>query len=185
MSKKTIIDLDGTLIDGNSFTMYVKYCVTHMTISSVRILFVVLLRKLRVISHFMAKRRIMHITARRLTDAQLSRFLARLNKHVRPMFSEMLRRKNGTYYLATAAPHEYAEPFARMLGFDAVVSTDCESGCECRGEEKVSRLLELGFLFDENVTLYTDHEDDRPLMEANAKGVTWIVGKRGEVIEER
>jgi phosphoserine phosphatase len=183
MSKTVIIDLDGTLIDGNSFTMYVKYCFTHMTVSSIRIAGVVLLRKLRLISHFKAKQRIMRITAPRLTNTQLSRFLVKLNSHVRPMFATLLHRKDGTFYLATAAPREYAEPFAHMLGFDAVVATDCDSDSDCRGYEKVERLLELGVTFDENVTVYTDHEDDRPLMSMNAKGVTWLVAGDGKLLE--
>ena len=180
-----IIDLDGTLIQGNSFTMYVKYCLTHMTISAVRIAWIVLLRKLRLITHFSAKCKIMGITSRRLTDTQLSRFLARLSKSVRPMFSEMLRSKDGVYYLATAAPREYAEPLARILGFDAVVSTDCESGVECRGEEKVLRLREIGVHFDDSVTVYTDHQDDLPLMNANRLGVNYLLQQGGAGIFEQ
>lgn len=170
-----IIDLDGTLIEGNSFTMFVKYCVRAFPRLAPAILTTVMLRKMRLISHFKAKHLIMRTVSPHLTVQKLHPFLETLFQRIRPYFSKLLSRACCDTYLATAAPTEYAVPLGKMAGFGLVCATDCGSGKECRGEEKVHQLETAGVVFSRDTHVYTDHRDDLPLMEANRRGVNHLV----------
>ena len=77
MKTAAVIDLDGTLVDGNTFTMYVRSLLPRRP----RILLPVLLRKLRLISHASAKEQIMQAGA---SDKFLQQFVDRLCEFVRP-----------------------------------------------------------------------------------------------------
>lgn len=175
MESHYIIDLDGTLIEGNSFTLFVKFALRRFPAATPGIAFTVLLRKLRLISHREAKRRIMKMASRHFTGKPLDEFLSIIERRVRPFFRDILASHPAVLILASAAPEEYALPLAKRLGFDAAVATPAGSLEECRGERKVSRLRDLGVSFDGDTRVFTDHTDDLPLLRANAHGKNYLV----------
>lgn len=184
MQNYYIIDLDGTLIRGNSFTLFVKFAMRHFPAAAPGTAFTALLRKLRLISHSEAKRRIMKRTSRYFHGKPLEKFLSILELRVRPYFREILASHPGIMILASAAPEEYALPLAERLGFDAAVATTAGCREECRGERKVSQLKRIGVIFDRNTHVFTDHTDDLPLLRANAEGKNHLVAPCGELPPE-
>lgn len=169
-----IIDLDGTLVSWNTFTRFVKFAFGR---SGVRarsgIARAVVSRKLRRISHWEAKRRIVKIVETeiergRVTDADIHVYAMQVARDVRALVLEYACRAECAL-LATAAPELYAAPVARILGFDGCVASGTD--IECKGAEKVKAVLALGVDFDDRTLVVTDSEDDRPLMQANSKGI--------------
>ena len=172
-SRVGIIDLDGTLSRVNTFTRFVKMMFARYPRLWLPLGRTVAERKLRLISHAEAKRRIMRLYAdvgnKRFIEDYLDRLIPLLRREIvkeLPLYS--------TTVLATAAPEAYAQPLGRRLGFDKVVATPAE-GPECRGEEKVRRLREEGVTFHHYTVVYTDHCDDLPLLCANKMGTNLIV----------
>lgn len=169
MKKAAIIDLDGTLIAGNSFTMYVK----RIFLTRPKVLPWVILRKLRLISHAKAKQEIMRIGA---SEAAMTRFVTELAGMARPEVIA-LAADCEIRVLATAAPEAYALPLGRMLGFTHVLATSI-GGRENKGAEKCRRVAELlAKLRAEAAKVATDHEDDMPLIEAFPKAERHFFGR--------
>lgn len=158
MKKAAIIDLDGTLIDANSFTMYVK----HILARHPQVAIWAALRKLRLLSHAAAKQ---HILRSKVSETEIDRIVNLLVARVRPEVASIAE-KCDIRILATAAPAIYARPLGERLGFTHVLATET-GGAENMGEEKCRRVTELLQALDaEASVIATDHEDDMPLLKA-------------------
>lgn len=163
-----IIDLDGTLVDCNSFTEFVRYLFITVPKVRGRIAYIVALRKLRLISHHEAKRRIVAVASKVLEKRDIDYFVNKMISRVRPSLLRSLE-VSGRVILATAAPEIYALPLASALGIREVTATTNESP-ENRGTTKLRNVERLGVKFDEETVVITDHHDDLPLLRSNQKG---------------
>jgi len=184
-----LVDLDGTLVRGNSFHMWLR----HMLTDGLRTLapparytnrFVIFLysalRLGRLISHARLKRVCQRVWDRALArstdpDHELNSFLATLMRRVDPRISDWVGRAQdggAVAVLTTAAPGDYALPLARRLGFDGAITTphaNSEAWSENLREEKerntAAYVRHKGWQ-DKQTRLFTDHVDDLPLMRA-------------------
>lgn len=168
-----IIDLDGTLVTCNSFTEFVKFLFRRCPRLRMRLGWIVILRKCRLITHHEAKERIVRLAGGVMNDGLLDEFLCHLEMYVREELLEKVRSADRVV-LATAAPAIYAHAFGDRIGIKEVCATET-GGVENKGEEKVRSVERLGAVFDEKTVVITDSEDDRPLMDRNKKGVNLLV----------
>lgn len=157
------VDLDGTLITGNSLHEYIRCGLRHGCLRDrLAIAMALGMRKLRLITHVGMKRRVLpHIKP---TEALREDFVRRTCDMLRPsVVGEIERwRENGaTVLLATAAPETYVS----WLWQGDYVCTDPHSATECRGEEKLRRVIAYasghGLRF---AAAITDHPDDAPML---------------------
>lgn len=172
---RVIADLDGTLSRVNTFTLFVKEFFRGSAKARLPLAGIVALRKMRLISHWEAKRRILNLFARCGSESIINSTIEKILRNLNPEVEEAVR-DNPRAMLATAAPALYALPLAERLGIPFAVATP-DAGPECKGEEKVRRVRKLGVPFTKDTVVFTDHEDDLPLLRANANGRNIIVKK--------
>lgn len=182
-----LVDLDGALLRGNSFHMWLKYVVAG-GLGTVRpsprwrcrlaVLMFSAMRLSRLLDHAAWKRRVQKAWAAAMAGSrdpsrELGGFLAVLDARIDKGLLARIREaqaNRAVAVLTTAAAAEYAEVLAGDLGFDAVVATP-RGGCvhwrhnigavKCR---RTLALLEERKWHDRRRILYTDHLDDLPLM---------------------
>lgn len=191
-----VVDLDGTLLPGNSFSMFTLHLFKKEARLRLPLLRIVAARKLRLITHAEAKRRIM-IRAGELPDSIIKDFVKKLTSKIDP---ELLALCNGcsATVLTTAAPDLYALPLADALGFkycfasylytivQEPMSSDPPTQAksfamllhENKGEAKVASLLSAGFKLGSKSLVLTDHFDDLPLLRANRDGRNLLIEKK-------
>lgn len=172
-----VVDLDGTLINGNSMTMFVTYSsrllVTRGRFGDAwRVMKAVFKRKTGQVSHREMKYCIMSVLYKALSGEDVCDFarllVRKVNRTVRQIITESLSCGHKVV-LATAAPDIYISEFAGLLGiehFTATKMTDnVDSYEENRGEIKKKRVVELVDSLDGYIeTVITDHLDDVPLL---------------------
>lgn len=171
--KTLVIDLDGTLIDCNSFTEFVKYIFLRLPNARLQIMGIILLRKMRFISHSEAKRRIVALTRKYFERLDLNSFIKKLSTHVRPSMIHHIKGAERVI-LATAAPEIYAVPFGHSLGISEVFATP-DNGVENRGSIKARNVEKAGVRFNGDTTIITDHYDDLPLLKKNNSGQNILI----------
>lgn len=191
-----VVDLDGTILPGNSFSMFTLHLFKKVARLRLPLLRIVAARKLRLITHAEAKRRIM-IYASELPGSVIKDFVKKLTSKID---RELLALCNGcsVTVLTTAAPDIYALPLADALGFkycfasylysleQATMPTDGLNKStsyllllhENKGEAKIASLLSTGFKLGNNSIVITDHFDDLPLLRANRDGRNLLVEKK-------
>jgi len=98
-----IVDLDGTLVDCNSFTEFVKFLFKHCSAARFPLIKIVVCRKLRMISHHAAKERIVPLAADLLSPSDIKEFVKILCDKVNPKVKEIIADAK-EICLATAAP---------------------------------------------------------------------------------
>lgn len=188
MKKQAIaIDLDGTLIMGNTFRDYLSFC-GKKALACCRfglcfvILWMVFLRKLRLVSHARMKKALLSETMAFFSqdghlDAFLEEELQKLNPKVMAQI-EAFRKQGFALAMVTAAPVSYAQEIAARLHFDACMATPLPSSQpqemwhENKAEKKVESLQQ--WLVAEDLQLsavITDHTDDLPLAQATSESV--------------
>lgn len=119
-----VVDLDGTLVSVNTFTLFTKWLVRHLYHDSGFIPLMglcrdVLLRKCRLIPHSEVKRRILRIAANNCKESDFRKFAESLKSCLRPEVMTLIKdlmQEGGTVVLATATTAVYALPFAGILG---------------------------------------------------------------------
>lgn len=168
-----VIDLDGTLIDCNSFTEFVKHLFAQLPEARLKIFAIVALRKLRLITHLEAKRRIVAIAQKHLQKVDIDKFIEKLLTHIRPSLERRIQMADRVI-LATAAPEIYVIPFAQALGIEEVTATPT-NGAENRGTVKLRNVEKAGVKFDRDTIVITDHYDDLPLLQRNAAGQNILI----------
>lgn len=178
MRKGIVIDLDGTLMNTNTFHEYIVF-VSRNALMGLRIdilmvlIFQVLLRKCRIITHERMKYYVLRKTCKYMKGDRLNAFenilLDKVNSQV---LSILANNKNRGYYtcLSTAAPENYASIISNHFGFDGYCATSVPYGKNINWHENVrewKRTNTLDFLGRRNVELsilVTDHYDDLPLL---------------------
>lgn len=168
-----IVDLDGTLVDCNSFTEFVKFLFRRYPQLRWRLASVVLKRKLRLISHHDAKERVVALAEKCVDEKALADFSEQLLHHVRQSLRDRIE-KADRVILATAAPALYAVPFASMLGISEVCATEPGRG-ENKGERKLRDVERRGARFNSETVVITDHYDDLPLLKRNSAGKNILI----------
>ncbi len=175
-----VVDLDGTLVNVNSFTEFVIYVAQDAVKRGkldflLKIIRIVGLRKLRCISHAAAKMTIMgYCSSFYKGDEVYSFFCSKLINQLRPSVLNLIdeyHKRGDKVVLATAAPAEYAKLLAMQCGLDFCIASEYMNKIspmqtyECVGEEKLQRVKEL--CLHENMrvaAVVSDHSDDLPLM---------------------
>lgn len=158
------VDLDNTLVRGNTLHIYIKEGLRRAPLTSrLGILSLLMLRRLRLISHVTMKfgclSRISH------SDPELQRAFA---EHAKALLSssvqERIRSFGGRVILATAAADVYI-PLIWHGPFLATKTIDNPSRQELRGTLKAEAVVRYALRHDLTlVTVLTDHVDDLPLL---------------------
>lgn len=168
--KIVIVDLDGTLVKGNSFHEFIKAGFKHSSLKKkLKLLGIFTLRILKLIDHRKMKFRILEVVT---PDEKMEKdFRQRINKILnREVYDKVsdYRREGVETWLVTAAPDIYI-PLIWDGKFFATETESNPEGIECRGENKVKVIRQQLKEGDEIEAVFTDHYDDLPLMELNAK----------------
>lgn len=192
MRKALAIDLDGTLLSTNTFRDYLSYCgsaALHNFQFDIcfSILWWVMLRKLRFVSHSRMKQALLDRTAAFMTQkSRLDHFVEKemtyLNVPVQQLM-EPYRNRGHLLVLATAAPAFYAHAIAEFLNMDLCCGTLLPSEVvigewkENVGQHKVEALQRLLQVHKAELdVVITDHSDDLPLLNSNTTGRNIVVG---------
>ena len=192
MRKALAIDLDGTLLSTNTFRDYLSYCgsaALHNFQFDIcfSILWWVVLRKLRLVSHSRMKQALLDRTAAFMTQkSRLDHFVEKemtyLNVPVQRLM-EPYRNRGHLLVLATAAPAFYAHAIAEFLNMDLCCGTLLPSEVvigewkENVGQHKVEALQRLLQVHKAELdVVITDHSDDLPLLNSNTTGRNIVVG---------
>ena len=192
MRKALAIDLDGTLLSTNTFRDYLSYCgsaALHNFQFDIcfSILWWVVLRKLRLVSHSRMKQALLDRTAAFMTQkSRLDHFVEKemtyLNVPVQRLM-EPYRNRGHLLVLATAAPAFYAHAIAEFLNMDLCCGTLLPSEVvigewkENVGQHKVEALQRLLQVHKAELdVVITDHSDDLPLLNSNTSGRNIVVG---------
>lgn len=175
----TFVDLDGSLIKGNSMHTFMKrlpglLMKRHSPGAAISALWWTWVRSLRLTSHTNMKWHLTKIARRHLEEEDwggLAEIIAQsVNAHVIELVAS--RRERGCQtYIATAALEEYTLPLCRLLGYESAIATkftdekaDYE---EMKGYAKRDGIER--FLAEKNLRLesfITDHPDDLPTAKA-------------------
>ena len=178
----TVVDLDGTYIEGNTLKIYLQCGISHLLkkgkfTSLFKLATIILLRRLHLISHLRMKQTIIDTLYSYPQIAVSSSLNAKqiVNQKVKALIN---RNKNNGHkiIIATAAPDFYVR---QMVGEYEYVASEYIPGkrlTECRGEEKLRRVE--NWMKENNCrldTVVTDHHDDAPLITANPDGTNILV----------
>ena len=179
MMQCVVVDLDHTLIKGNTFVLFVFYVFSRSLLRLkvfrfIIILYLLLLRKLRLVSHSGFKKRFLGVIQRGLLSVEIEEFCNRMlikRSHVVWSLVQQFRNAGYPVCLATAAPDVYVSVIVKMLDFDMYTATssnyDESSWYESIREKKLQDVLcvlkENGLDLD---VVITDHYDDLPLLRA-------------------
>lgn len=169
-SKKiVVVDLDGTLLDGNSLHQYFLSAFKHSNfLIKLKIGWILFLRKIRFISHKYMKFTLIRSIAPndRIQKDFVFHTKNKIRKEVLIKLDEF--RSNGAeVLLATAAPDFYV-PWIWDGKFVATTTVNNYQK-ECRGKEKLRAVKE--FMGHDSIleAVITDHSDDLPLLMEGAK----------------
>ncbi len=183
-----LVDFDGTLLPRNSFHLWLRFIllgklrtipVTARFFCKLKVLLFVFLRIVRIIDHAGLKCRIQEswdVAVRRSPEqgVEIGQFVDLLVARINPGLLVEVRTfqdAGAKLILTTAAVAEYAVPVGRRLGFDDVVATPAFGHGPWFHNMGVAKMeTTLGVLEDRHWQaarriFYTDHADDKPLME--------------------
>lgn len=183
MKPYIVVDLDGTLVRGNTFIIYFKMVLRSAPLwAKIRTAILAALNLLHLISHWRMKRAMFQMASvDKLPQKAVERFVADVKSRFNPEVVELIERYRNDGYgvlIATAAMEQYV----RLLGFDNYVATP-DDGPEYRSEEKLLRVEQ--WMRSHNgrmMAMVTDHADDAPLIKALPEtGKAYLVKSNGEV----
>lgn len=190
------IDLDGTLLDTNTFVDYTRYvlksCMSNYRLDiAANMLWHIALRRLRLTSHSTMKRHLLHTSAPIMTADRLEDFAQQLAAKANEKVVELcnrLRDNNVYLCLATAAPDNYATLVARHFGFDHCIATPTDTTIpdwtENRAEHKLHSLQQHLDKYHLTLqTVVTDHHDDLPLLTA-CTGTCYLVNPSAKTLSQ-
>ena len=175
--KVTVVDLDGTLVQGNTLHLYLRAALRYLwwrrPLLALRVAALMAARAVRLIPHSTMK-----YGAARAVGAHPA-VIARLKEtvHYNPQVIKLLEERKAmgdTLLLATAAFTFYA----RELWDGELVGSDLAAGPaeECRGERKAAAVAD--YLRQHRVApacVITDHHDDLPLLRLNPAGPNYLI----------
>jgi hypothetical protein len=172
-----VVDLDGTLIRGNTLHLFIKAAVgdavrTHCYGFVLFALLMLVLRLLKLISHKRMKFAILRRV--KITEPLQHRFVENVNSRRRESVEQLLdsyRKNNATIVLATAAADIYV-PWIWMGEYVATATFDNPAREECRSTVKLAALRCKYPNFDQRLlAVFTDHYDDLALLGAGAPNI--------------
>lgn len=177
--KLVVVDLDGTLIDANSFHVWITFSAQRLLFRGsllrlTKMVFWVGLRYARIVPHQTMKKYVLRVTSDFTLDT-LDLFAKKLKSKINDKtlleIKPLLESDEYRVILATAAPIHYAERLARLIGITEVIGTNVNTEdpewFEAIRENKLKALKEAigDDLFQRVALLLTDHHDDLPLIE--------------------
>lgn len=177
MKKAVVVDLDGTLLQTNTFKEYIYYT-SLWALQCLRIdicvscILFVLMRKLRLISHSVMKKLILRKTEFFMNPPRIEYFAKIISSKINENVLSVLKlyRKNGYYVcLSTAAPALYAKVIKQRYGLNGLCATPAYSSDE-EWKENIRKTKcgnTLKYLKENDATLaifLTDHYDDLELL---------------------
>jgi phosphoserine phosphatase len=179
-----IFDLDGTILRINSFPRWVLYMLfgripklhTHIRGRlALHVLLLLLRRKFGRLDHeelqqllATAWQRANGAGGQGIADRLNAKLLRQRRRNLRLLLNLVANRQLDAV-LATAAAAAYAEQLGRSLGFSHVLT----GGSGDRKRQQVLSLLRDTGWHDRSLILFTDHEDDLPLMR-ECSAVCWF-----------
>ncbi len=192
----TFVDLDGTLISGNSMHIFMRrlpgmLMKRRAVGAAIASLWWNSLRSFRLISHRSLKWHLTKTARCHLEDSDWEQLAQSIALMINPKVSDYIqsRRERGCLtYIATAAMEEYALPLSRILGYEGELVTqfsdsisDYEELNHHAKHKAIERLLEENQLRLES--FLTDHTDDLPTAAAYP-GLTILVGVSKKTADE-
>lgn len=175
----TFVDLDGTLLTGNSMHIFMRR-LPRMLLGKRAVgaymscMWQLIMRSIRLKSHKSMKWHLMKTAREHIDDEDWNELAESLSGMVNQKVADYIRSrrdKGCLTYIATAAPEEYTFPLCHMLGYDGVLATSFSENFddyeELNGDSKheaIERLLlERGLRLE---SFLTDHSDDLPTAKA-------------------
>jgi len=184
MERIYVVDLDGTLINGNSLNFFaVSLISTSLMVRNiyslnalVKLLFTVAKRKLRLCTHDDMKQVFQRIwsgfESRGYKDILEGLVQEYLNKVLRVDVIDFIQSDKSSgdiVLLATAAPSEYVDIIVSMIPvFDGYVATPRVNDGKWFhniSENKWMSIVESFDVYNKEIISFTDHVDDLPLIE--------------------
>ena len=174
MSKVIVVDLDGTLVNVNTFHKWMiflfKKSLSHNLLDSIKILKIISLRLVKLNTHKQMKYRILQISENTRYKNYIDEFVNELETYINNEVLEYTKENNTITILATAAPALYAESIANKYAFTYCLATPETStkkwfeNIKERKRESLEKLLNVEQLTKVDIVL-SDHHDDIPIME--------------------
>lgn len=192
----TFVDLDGSLISGNSMHIFMKHLPglllkRHSPGAALSVLWWTWLRSLRLTSHTKMKWHLTKTSRSHLQESDWEYLAELISQSINPHVSDLVesRRQRGCQtYIATAALEEYVLPLCKKLGYEGIIATrfsdDHKEYVEMKGEEKHDGIEQL--LVQENLRLesfITDHPDDLPTAKAYPR-LTIVVNPSQKIADQ-
>lgn len=182
-----VCDLDGTLINGNSFRealllTAVKALKRLQLIAVVKIVSHVVMRKFRFCSHSKMKYALLPVMQQVLSMNDIDELTEHLMKMInKSVLTEVYKFDFDLRILATAAPEIYARKFGEKVGFKTVIATEMptvsklwlENSCQNKADAVVNYMSKIPETYVS--LIISDHKDDIPLTKQFPKAeVIWI-----------
>lgn len=197
MAECAVVDLDGTILKGNSMREMIKFMLREGVkacdaVTVWKLLYWLCLRRTRLLTHRRMKFPIHRLASEfMLGRGRLERFLPILETLINSAVMDKiadLKNQGCKIIIATAAPDIYMPHFAKILNadfFTATPLTDTVEGyIENRGEHKLLRVKEIAENNGYRIRcVITDHKDDLPLLEI--EGVERVLVSPDEILCDR
>ena len=175
------VDLDGTLIRGNTLRIYIKCGISrlwqkHHYGRVFRILLWLLARRLRLVSHARMKFAVLPLidASDDMVRADFTTRVSTVLNHSVIRLIDDWTKAGDPVLLATAAADVYV-PWIWTGPFIATKTKDNPDHAEMRGQVKAASVLKYAADHGYNLELVlTDHLDDLPLMQASPRGVMLV-----------
>ncbi len=178
MRKGLVVDLDGSLMNTNTFQKYIVFAIKEAILVCrfdlvITLLYWVALRKCRCITHERMKYHVLVKTCFFMDTRRLELFVDCLMNDINVGVRKIIEaKKEQGYYicLSTAAPENYVRIISERLGFEGFCASSVPVNKEGEWFENVRDMKKdktLKFLREKEVKmsiLMTDHYDDLPLL---------------------
>lgn len=164
-----VCDFDGTLLNRNSFPLWISFITKRAFLKMnwvlfIRLIWLLFLRKLLRFSHSFFKRKLIMLNVPQDYNEE---FVISLKPYINQDLINILKETTCVMILSTAAPSSYAKYLKNIIPFaiDKEYFSYVEKGklIENYGKEKVTNLLN-DFGKDIDFIVYTDHYEDIPLI---------------------
>ena len=173
----TVVDLDGTLVQGNTLHLYLRAALRCLwwrrPLTTLWVASLMASRAVRLIPHSTMKYGVARAVGADIRVIARLKRMVQFNPDVERLINER-RNQGDVVVLATAAFGFYA----KELWEGELIASELSEGreTECRGERKAAAVS--AYLDKCNATLacvITDHYDDLPLLRLHASGPNYLI----------